>query len=184
MTGRAAAFLDRDGTIIRDTIYLNDPNKLEFIPGSADAIRRLNEKGILTVVVTNQSGIARQLITPEQYEQVKRALDEGLSLQGARLDATYMCPHHPDFTGKCDCRKPGTLLFEQAIKELGIDAKQSAFIGDRWRDVQPGIALGGHPWLVLSPSTPQAEHHEAREKGIPIVRSLEEAVSAYLKTRS
>ena len=177
---RTAAFLDRDGTIIRDSHYLNDPDRIELLPGAADAIHRLNSARILVVVVTNQSGIARGLITPDEYEQVERGLDDALWREHARIDATYMCPHHPDFTNDCDCRKPGVLLFKQAIKDLGIDPARSAFIGDRWRDVAPGLELGGRPWLVIGPKTPAAEQQSARDRGVPSVASLAEAVSAFM----
>lgn len=180
---RRAAFLDRDGTIIRDTQYLNDAAQMELLSGAAGAIHRLNANGILVVVVTNQSGIARGLISTEQYERVEQALESALRAEDARVDATYMCPHHPDFSGPCDCRKPGVLLFQQAIADLSIDPTRSAFIGDRWRDVEPGTRLGGQCWLVASSVTPQAERQMARDKGIPEVPSLEQAVSAFLGAR-
>lgn len=180
MSGRPAAFLDRDGTIIRDSAYLNDAAQMELLPGAAGAIRRLNAADIPVIVVTNQSGIARGKISTVQYERVERALQAALAAEGAHIAATYMCPHHPDFTGACDCRKPGILLFQQAIADLGIDPTTSAFIGDRWRDVAPGIRLGGHPWLVTSSVTPEAERRQARESGIPEVQTLEQAVSAFL----
>jgi D-glycero-D-manno-heptose 1,7-bisphosphate phosphatase len=142
---RAAVFLDRDGTIVEDPGpgFLHDPDQVRLFPGAADAIRRLGEAGFLAVTVTNQSGIARGLYTAADYEAVQRRLVELLGTHGARLDASYFCPHHPQFTGPCDCRKPGTKLFLDAQRELGIDFVRSWWVGDRLSDVQPARLLGG-----------------------------------------
>src|SRR6476469_8219892 len=115
MSGRPAAFLDRDGTIIRDAAYIRDPKDVELLPGAAAAIRRLNDAGIAVIVVTNQSGIARGLLTQADYDAVQARLDELLASQNAHLTASFMCPHHPDVTGECDCRKPGLWMYRGAI---------------------------------------------------------------------
>src|ERR1043165_10137569 len=114
---RRAAFLDRDGTIIRDTEYLRDPEQVELLPGAAAAIKRLNDAGIPVIVVTNQSGIARGLLTEQDYERVRMRVDQELAKHGARIDATYHCPHYPEITGPCDCRKPGLKFYLQAAEE-------------------------------------------------------------------
>src|SRR5947209_4368170 len=104
MTGSPAAFLDRDGTIIRDAAYVRDPRDVELLPNAAAAIRRLNDRGIAVIVITNQSGIARGLLGPDDYESVRRRLDSLLAAEaGARIDASYMCPHYPSITGACEC---------------------------------------------------------------------------------
>ena len=138
MSGRIAAFIDRDGTIIQDASYVRDPADVVLLPEAADAIRRLNDRGIAVIVVTNQSGIARGYLDLTDYRRVEARLDELLVQQGARIDATYMCPHLPEITGPCDCRKPGLGLYKRAIAEHGLDASRSLFTGDRWRDVEPG----------------------------------------------
>jgi D-glycero-D-manno-heptose 1,7-bisphosphate phosphatase len=143
-----AVFLDRDGTLIEDPGYLNDPAQVRLLPGVAAAIRRLNDAGYLAIVVTNQSGIARGFLTHESYESIARRLEEVLNAEGARLDAQYMCPHLSEITGACDCRKPGTLLFRQAAERFGIDLTKSWWIGDRIRDVSPAVTLGGRGILV------------------------------------
>ncbi|MGH7673553.1 MAG: D-glycero-alpha-D-manno-heptose-1,7-bisphosphate 7-phosphatase [Gemmatimonadales bacterium] len=142
---RPAVFLDRDGTIVEDPGpgFLHEPAKVRLFPGAGEAIRRLREAGFLVVTVTNQSGIARGLYTAADYEAVQRRLVELLATHGARLDASYFCPHHPQFTGPCDCRKPGTKLFLDAQRELGIDLARSWWVGDRLSDVQPARLLGG-----------------------------------------
>jgi histidinol-phosphate phosphatase family protein len=179
---RGAVFLDRDDTIIRDVHYVNDPARVELLPGVADAIRRLNQAGVPVVVITNQSGIARGLITPAQYDAVHARMLELLSAAGARVDATYVCPHHPDFTGPCDCRKPGTLLFRRAAADLSLDLGMSWYIGDKLRDVSPAESLGGTGILVPSASTPAGDLQHATERH-RVTRTLDEAVSAVIESR-
>ena len=146
--GRRAVFLDRDGTIIEDVAYLREPSQVRLIPGAAEAIEKLNSAGILAIVATNQSGIARGLLTTDRYRTSERAVDELLARQGARLDAHYFCPHFPEVTGPCECRKPGTLLYRQAAERFGIDLPLSWWVGDRLRDVLPAEAFGGRGILV------------------------------------
>jgi D-glycero-D-manno-heptose 1,7-bisphosphate phosphatase len=179
---RAAAFLDRDGTIIDDVHYIADPALVRLRPGAAGAIAALNRAGVPVIVVTNQSGIARGLISDDEYERVRTRLDELLAESGARIDATYVCPHHPDFDGPpaCECRKPGTLLFRRAADEHELELTRSTFIGDRWRDVEPGITLGGRPMLIVDTSTRPDERARAEASNVEIVSSLSEAVERML----
>ncbi len=152
MSLRAAAFLDRDGTIIEDRHYLRDPAAVRLLPGAADGVRRLNRAGIATVVVTNQSGIARGLLTEADYATAVERLDVLLQEAGARLDAHYHCPHLPELTGACDCRKPGPLLYRRAAGDLELDLSRSWWIGDRVRDVAAATTFGGRGMLVLTGS--------------------------------
>ena len=145
---RPAVFLDRDGTIVDDPGFLHRAADVRLLPGAAAAIARLNAAGWPVVVVTNQSGIARGLYDVAAYESVQRRVEELLRESGARLDATYYCPHHPDFTGPCDCRKPGTALFQRAATDLNLDLTRSWFVGDRDSDVEPAQALGGRGILL------------------------------------
>ena len=149
--GRAAVFLDRDGTIIEDVGYLGAPEWVRLLPGAAEAIGRLNRAELLTVVVTNQSGIARGLFDEKAYEATRVRLDRLLADQGARLDAQYHCPHHPELSGPCECRKPGPLLYRRAAEDLAIDLTASWWVGDRLRDVQAAAALGGRG-IILGPA--------------------------------
>ena len=180
MSGTPAAFVDRDGTIMRDASYIADPELVELLPGAAAAIRRLNERGVPVVVVTNQSGIARGWLSEEDYSAVQQRLADLLRVHGASLSATYMCPHHPDLTGPCECRKPGLLLYRQAAMDLGLDPARSVFIGDRLRDVAPAAALGGTGILLDVESTPADDLVEARARSIRIVPSLGDAVDIFL----
>jgi histidinol-phosphate phosphatase family protein len=145
---RPAVFLDRDGTLIEDTGYLRDPDDVRLLPGAAAAIRRLNGARLRAIVVSNQSGIARGLLTLQQYQLTEQRLDELLAREGCRLEAHYFCPHLPEVNGPCECRKPGTLLYRQAAERFGIDLSQSWWVGDRLRDVLPAEALGGRGIVV------------------------------------
>ena len=147
---RPAVFLDRDGTLIREREYLADPEGVELLEGVPGALARLRASGFVLVVVTNQSGIARGLYSLEDYRAVARRVDEVLAQEGVLPDATYFCPHHPDHSGPCSCRKPATGMYRQAARELDLDLGQSYFIGDRVKDVLPALALGGKGILVRS----------------------------------
>lgn len=180
MTGpRRAAFIDRDGTLIEDAHYISRPEQVRLIPGAADALRQLNEAKIAVVVVTNQSGIARGMFSEDDYARVAERVQVLFREAGATIDATYYCPHHPAITGPCDCRKPGLGMYEQAREEMSVDPTRSLFVGDRWRDVAPGIALGGRAILVVGPETPQADRDLA-ERDAETAASLDEAVTRYL----
>jgi histidinol-phosphate phosphatase family protein len=180
LTGRAAAFLDRDGTIIRDASYVRDPADVELLPHAADAIRRLNERDVPVIMVTNQSGIARGWLTLDDYAAVQARVTALLAAEDAHLTATYMCPHHPDFTGPCDCRKPGLAMYKQAIAEHTLDPARSVFIGDRWRDVVPASKLGGLGIMLDVDSTPDEDRKQAKAAGIATASSLAEAVNQFL----
>jgi D-glycero-D-manno-heptose 1,7-bisphosphate phosphatase len=182
MTGRRAAFLDRDGTIIRDAAYVRDPRDVELLPGAADAIRRLNKLAIPVIIVTNQSGIARGYLGTDDYELVRQRLDALLAEDGARIDATYMCPHYPEITGPCDCRKPGLELYRRAIADWKLDPTLSLFTGDRWRDVLPAKSLGGMGILLEVDSTPEEDRLRASEQSALTATSLSEAVDRFLST--
>jgi len=168
-------FLDRDGTIIRDTHYINNPADVELMPDAGAAVRRLNEVGVPVIVITNQSGIARGLIDEADYDAVRERIDELLGSYGANIDATYMCPHHPDVTGECECRKPGTLLYRQAAEDFALDFANCWYVGDNLRDVQPSRELGGRGILVPTDETPREALGEAR-RDFEVLRSLDAAV--------
>jgi D-glycero-D-manno-heptose 1,7-bisphosphate phosphatase len=179
---RAAVFLDRDGTLIRDFHFIGRPESVELLPGAGAALRRLNDTGWPVVVVTNQSGIARGYFTEADYERVRRHTEALLSEDGGgRIDATYMCPHYPDITGPCECRKPGTLLFRRAAKDRGLDLAGSWYIGDKLRDVIPARELGGRGILVPNDETPAADVELVR-KEFDVAGTLDEAVSRVIES--
>jgi histidinol-phosphate phosphatase family protein len=175
-----AVFLDRDGTIIEDAHYLSRPEQIKLLPGAAEAIARVNTLLIPVIIVTNQSGIARGIFSVEDHEAITAKLAEMLAAEGAVVDASYFCPHAPE--DACDCRKPGTLLFRQAARDLhDIDLSRALYIGDRLRDVEPGLTLGGTGVLVPSPETPQSEIDAAAARA-RVAPSLATAFDWYLCT--
>lgn len=144
---RAAVFLDRDGVINKEVEFLHKPEQLELIPGAADAIRLINKKGYLVIVVTNQPIIARNMCSLEELDYIHATLETMLGKEHAYLDAIYYCPHHPDngypeerkeYKIDCDCRKPKPGMIIQAVKDWNIDLSQSYLIGDSETDVRAG----------------------------------------------
>ena len=177
---RKAAMLDRDGTIIPDRIYTREPDEVVLLPGASAAIRQLAAAGYPSVVVTNQSGIARGLISLAQYHAVRRRLDELLAAEGAMLADTFTCPHHPDFGSPCSCRKPDTGLYERAAVVHELDLSRCLYIGDKARDVMPALKFGGRGVLVQSRYTADEDVAQVDAARMPVVSSLIEAVSLLL----
>lgn len=173
---RGAVFLDRDGTIIEDPGYLDDPRRVALLPRAAEGLSRLARAGWPLVIVSNQSGIARGKYGPGAFAATMGRLEELLAPAGVRFLASYFCPHHPDFGGPCECRKPGTLLFRQAAQEHQLDLGASWFVGDRWRDAAPALALGGRGLLIGADSM-EGEAREAASRGVRQVTDLEDAAA-------
>lgn len=183
--GRPALFIDRDGTLIADAHYLADASRVQLLPAAAHAVAHANRANVPVVIVTNQSGIARGLITVAQYEAVRDRTVALLAAAGADVLATYHCPHLPEVNGACRCRKPGLGMYEQAAREHGLSLAQSGYIGDRWRDAQPAIATGGVGVVVPGVETPDDDVEIARSSAEPrifLADSLSEAVSIALST--
>ena len=141
----SAVFLDRDGTLMEDTGYVSRPEDVRLFPGVPEALASLKARGYLTVVVTNQSGIARGYFSPPEYEAVHARF---LELIGPGLiDATYMCPDHPDTA--TDRRKPGPGMLLDGARDLSIDLARSWMIGDHASDLQAGLRAGARAILLL-----------------------------------
>lgn len=179
---RAAAFLDRDGTLIVDTHFISRPEAVSLLPGVGAAVRRLNDALVPVVVVTNQSGIGRGLYSMADYERVRARVEALLAAAGARVDATYICPHSPLGDAGCACRKPGTLLHRTAAYDLALDLARSWYVGDRLRDVLPAASFGATGVLVPGPRTPAGEIAEARDH-FAVAFSLGEVVEQLLTAR-
>src|SRR6266849_2058055 len=179
--GPRAVFLDRDGTIVEDPGFLHQPGKVRLLPGAGEAIHQLNQAGWLVITVSNQSGIARGLYDATAYQAVQRRLVELLAAHAARLDGAYFCPHHPEFTGPCECRKPGVLLFREAAAALGLELARCVWVGDRRSDVEPARRLGGRALLVATGRG--AEYAaQARALGVPVVADLAAAVTEIVRS--
>jgi D-glycero-D-manno-heptose 1,7-bisphosphate phosphatase len=146
-------FIDRDGTLIDEVGYLDRVERVALYPWSIDAVRVFNRVGLRVVMVTNQSGVARGFFTEAVVDEVHRHIASLLAEGGARIDAYYHCPHHPDgkvaaYAGPCECRKPGRGLVDRAVAEFGIDPARSFVIGDRWVDIELARAVGARSVLV------------------------------------
>jgi D-glycero-D-manno-heptose 1,7-bisphosphate phosphatase len=152
---RPAVFLDRDGTICEEVGYLSNPAQLILIPGSAEAIRELNQQSMFAVVTTNQSGVARGYFTEADVAAVHARLRELLAEKGAKVDAIYYCPHHAEkglgpYRVACRCRKPQPGMIERAAGEFPVDLENSYVVGDKLSDVEFGKGNGLRSVLVLT----------------------------------
>jgi len=182
-----AAFLDRDGTIIEEVGYLDRVERVELYPWTIDAIRALNRAGLRVVLVSNQSGVARGFFTEEVVDEVHAHLAALLAEGGARIDAYYYCPHHPDgkvaaFARACDCRKPGRGLVDRAVREFDVDPARSFVVGDRWLDVALARAVGARGVLVRTGyGTTEERRPPADLTADAVVNNLVEASSWILQ---
>jgi D-glycero-D-manno-heptose 1,7-bisphosphate phosphatase len=141
--------LDRDGTINQDSPdYVKSADEWLPLPGSLEAIARLNHAGWHVVVVSNQSGLGRGLFEVSDLNDIHTKMHKMLATVGGRIDAVFYCPHAPDEA--CHCRKPDTGLFEQIAERYGIDLKGVPAVGDSARDLIAGAAVGCQPHLVLT----------------------------------
>ena len=140
--------LDRDGTLIEERNYLTDPKQVRLLPGVVRGLRRLKRAGFRIVVISNQSGVGRGLITQDQLRRVNRRFLQLLSEKKAPLDGLYWCSHSP--SARCGCRKPKLELVKRAAKDLGMSWKGSISVGDRPSDVRIGQKTGGAGVLVLT----------------------------------
>ena len=150
MNGGRGVFLDRDGTILELVPYLHDPDQVRLLPGAAESLRRLGEAGWARVLVTNQSGVARGYYPIGDVERVHARLLALLRSEGADLEAIEICPHHPEHSGACRCRKPAPGMLEAAAVRIGIDTRRSWTVGDRMEDLEAGSPLGCRGILVLT----------------------------------
>lgn len=171
-----AVFLDRDGTVIEDAHYIKSPDQVRLIPGAAEAVKRINDAKIPVIIVTNQSGIGRGLITVDDYKAVRDRFHQLLAKHGAHIDASYFCPDHPAHTGPSTCRKPATKMFEDAIRDFELNPAKVAYVGDRWRDVAVAKTLGGRGIMIPSPLTTDEDRQKARDDGIESAPSLPAAI--------
>lgn len=150
---KPAIFFDRDGTLNEEIGYAKDPARIRLLPGAPEAVAIARQAGFLTVIISNQSGIARGLMSEDQAQSVNRRVVELLLAFGSTIDGVYYCPHHPQgkvekFSIACACRKPQPGLLQQAASELGINLKESFVIGDKASDVESAAAAGAMGILV------------------------------------
>ena len=170
---RPAVFLDRDGVLIENrSDYVRSWEHVEFLPGSAAATQALSAAGYVIVVVTNQSVVGRGIISREEAERINQQVIGELAAQGGRIDAAYMCPHHPD--DGCACRKPAPGMLLQAAQELDLDLGGSFMVGDNISDIEAGRNAGVCTVLVRT-GLGEEQARRVQEKfntGLAIVENL------------
>lgn len=152
---KKAVFFDRDGTLIEERNYLSNPDQVVLLPGSAEAIRLLHQAGFETILVTNQSGVARGYFTEEAFDQVQQRFYKLLGRQGVWIDAAYFCPHHEKGSVKkyavaCECRKPKPGMALRAAAEQHLDLSACYMIGDKRADVEFGRNFGAKRSFLVS----------------------------------
>lgn len=150
-----AIFIDRDGTINEDFGYISKPSDLVIYPWVAEAVRLINEAEFKTIVVTNQSGVARGIYTEDDLRIIHTRMISELQKQSARIDGVYYCPHHPDYGDEryrreCECRKPSPGMLHAAAREHKIDLARSFVIGDKASDINLASNVGAKGALVLT----------------------------------
>jgi len=143
-----AIFLDKDGTLVEDPNYMIDESQLQIIDGAIKGIKQLRNMGYKIIVVTNQSVVGRGMITEDKLNKILDTMVEMFKDKGAIIDKVYYCPHHP--VKECNCRKPNSLLFEQAKMDFNINFSKSYVIGDLHYDINAGKKIGTKTILVLT----------------------------------
>lgn len=155
MTTERAVFLDKDGTLIEDVPYNVDPALMRFLPGTAEGLRALHAAGFRLIVVSNQSGVARDYFPESALAAVESRLRAMFAEVGVPLAGFYYCPHHPDgtvleYAVSCLCRKPFPGLIIRAVREHGLDRAQSWFVGDILHDIEAGHRAGCRSILITN----------------------------------
>lgn len=139
---KKALFLDRDGVINVDKAYVFRIDDFEFIPGIFELCRKYRSEGYLIIVITNQAGIARGLYTEKDFEELTLWMTDQFRDRGIEIAKVYHCPHHPYFTGPCDCRKPEPGMLLHAVRDFDLDISQCVLIGDKESDLEAGRRAG------------------------------------------
>jgi D-glycero-D-manno-heptose 1,7-bisphosphate phosphatase len=165
-----AVFLDRDGTLNEDPGYLGEPADVRLLPFVGEVLSRLkNEFNFFLIVISNQSGIARGLITAEQVEKVNAKINILLEPYNVSIDKFYYCPHHPEFSNpeQSHCRKPSTEMVDEAVKEFEIEVSKSFFVGDSVADIECGRNAGIKTILVKTGNGRESLSVLQKENKIP-----------------
>jgi len=179
---KKAVFLDRDGTLNKDTGYPASFQSIEIFHYSYEAVKKLNQAGLLAIVVTNQSGVGRGLIPENALDDIHRRMKETFASRGASFDGIYYCPFFasssdPRFRRGAECRKPQPGMGLKAARELNVDLERSYMIGDKVEDILFGINLGAKPILLLTGSG-RNSLKELRERSIHPVFVAEDLLIA------
>ncbi len=173
-------FLDRDGVINEDRPdYVKSWEEFSFIPGAIEAIKALTEAKYEMVIVTNQAGIGKGVVSKIAVEEINRRMVGGIEEGGGKILAVYVCPHRPE--DACKCRKPKTALFKEAAKKFKINLKQSFLVGNSLRDIEAGKKIGCSTILILDGKVTEEEIKKAKPKFT--AADLKEAVTIILNAK-
>lgn len=145
-----ALFLDRDGVVNKEKNYLYKIEDFEFIDGVFETCRYFQKQGYLIIIITNQAGIARGKYTEKDFEILTKWMIKEFEKENIKISKVYHCPHHPDFSGDCECRKPNIGMLMEAQKEFDIDLKNSILVGDKNSDIEAGINTGIHQNYLIT----------------------------------
>jgi D-glycero-D-manno-heptose 1,7-bisphosphate phosphatase len=178
-----AVFLDRDGTLVDELGFLRRPEDLRLLPRAAEGVRAFNAAGWRTIVVTNQSGLARGLFTADDLAAVHARLEAALAEEGARLDAILHCPHHPEegappLRAACECRKPAPGLLLEAARRFGLELGACWIVGDSRRDIEAGRRAGLAGELLVLTGKGKEEHALLTDAERDLVRVAPDLLAA------
>ena len=179
---RKVVFLDRDGVVNEEVDYLFKPEETILTATIAEAVKLIHKSGRLAVVVTNQAGIAKKMYRQADMESVHARIQTMLLQYGADavIDAFYFCPHHPDFKGSCDCRKPAAGMLLRAKEDFDIDMERSFMVGDRMSDLNAGLAAGCRASALVLTGYGANEKSKAAQAGFTVAENVLEAVKYFL----
>ena len=179
-----AILCDRDGTLIQDCHFLSSPDQIEWIPRVLAALKILNSLEIKVLVLTNQSGVARGYFNSDAVEAVNDRIRRDAEAASGAIAHFYFCPHHPkgqviQYSYDCECRKPKPGMFYQAVKDFGLTPAQCWVIGDRLRDLEPGLQLGMKAFLVETGSGVEARQELSKSayfERVTVISSMPELI--------
>ncbi len=163
-----ALFLDRDGVVNKEKNYLYKIEDFEFIDGVFETCRYFQDKGYLIIIITNQAGIARGKYTEKDFEILTNWMLEEFRKENIRISKVYHCPHHPDFSGECECRKPKPKMILDAQREFDINLQNSILVGDKNSDIEAGINAGIYQNYLITTGHKIFKH----DLKVPIIDSL------------
>ncbi len=174
-----ALFLDRDGVINIEKEYLYKIEEFEFIDGVFSTCKHFLNQDYLLIIITNQAGIARGKYTEDDFSGLTQWMLSQFISQGISISKVYHCPHHPDFSGMCDCRKPNPGMIKLAQQEFDLDLKQCILVGDKEGDIQAGINAGINRNILVRSGHPVNENNTAAEYVIDSLKDLTKIYSRF-----
>ena len=174
-----AFFLDRDGVLIEEEHYISDPAKVRLCAGVPESLRRMRSAGYKVIIISNQAGIAYGMYGMDDVKKVENKIRELLA--PAKIDAFYYCPHHPEHSGECLCRKPNPGMLLKAAEDLNIDIKSSLMIGDRMSDVNAGRNAGCRKSYLVRTGYGKETLNREPEPGCPVSDNAYTAFMDFIK---